>query len=95
MKDIDESVGRRFPAVCNSWSRLQGRFVECDQTLEQRTQNVVIDGTAGNLGVEELNFCAVADMENFLAIARLDKRFPARARGPGKDNEADQQQMSG
>jgi hypothetical protein len=55
----------------------------------------VIDGTAGNLGIEELNFCAVADVKNFVAIARLDKRFPAGARGPGKDNEADQQQMSG
>jgi hypothetical protein len=46
----------------------------------------VIDGTAGNLGIEELNFCTVADVKNFLAVARLDKSFPARACGPGKDD---------
>jgi hypothetical protein len=86
MKRVNETVGRNFPAGSGAGTGLEGFLVEGDEALEERAEDVVIDGAAGDVRIEVLDLGAVADMENALTVAGLDQRLATRTCGRGGDD---------
>ena len=56
-------------------------LVQRDEPLEERAQDVMVDGTAREVRIERLHFGPVADMEDAGAIAERDGGLAFRARG--------------
>jgi hypothetical protein len=71
----------------------EGFLVERDESLVKRTQDVVIDRAAGEVGIEVLDLGAIAHVEDALAVAGLDEGFAARttgdSRGGANEGESD------